>query len=141
MGKINLPRVFLGGIAAGAFAVAVEYIAFLLGAYGKLQEALPAGAHLFGSDQLAVAALELFVGGPLAVWLYAATRPRFGAGPKNAVRTALYIWLVMMPYGLTILSISGLLVKLPLDVMVVMNIAALPFVVAGMLIGAAVYKE
>lgn len=141
MGKINLSRVFLGGVAAGGFVVVVEYIAFLLGAFRKLEEALPAEAHLSLAARLAMVALELFVGGPLAIWLYAAIRPRFGAGPRTAILAAVYIWLVMGPYGWTVLAIGRLLVKLPPGVMVGLNIAALPLTVAGMLIGAWVYKE
>ena len=142
MGKINYARVFLGGIAAGSVAVMVQYAAFFLGAYAKLGEAagLPLGDPS-SAAQLSVAALEILVGGPLAIWLYAAIRPRFGAGPRTALLTSVYIWLVIGPYGLTILAVSGLLVKFPSAVAALLIISTLPFVVGPMLIGAAIYQE
>ena len=143
MGGINLGRVFLGGLAAGAFCVAIEYIAALLGAYVKLGEA--AGVPEMGRPsveaQLAAAALQVLIGGPLAVWLYAAVRPRFGAGPRTAVITAVYIWLVMMPYGWTVLEISRLLVRLPVSVVVILDLMALPLIIAALLLGARLYQE
>ena len=140
MGKINLGRVFLGGIAAGIFMVVGQYIAFVLGAYRKLGEALPAGGHTSFAAKVAMLALVV-LGGPLAIWLYAAIRPRFGAGPRTATLAAVYIWLLMMPWGYTVLALGGLLVKLPLGVMIALDIVPLPLSVAGMLIGAWVYKE
>ena len=142
MGKINPSRVFLGGMAAGGFSVALEYIAFLLGAYDKLGKAagLPLGQAPL-SAQLSVFALEVFVGGPLAIWLYAAIRPRFGAGPRTAIRAAVYIWLVMCVYGQTVLAISHLMVMLPVIVIVIMEVMSLPLVIFGVLIGAKIYQE
>ncbi len=35
-----------------------------------------------------------FVLGIAAIWLYAAVRPRFGAGPRTAVMVGLFIWVL-----------------------------------------------
>lgn len=134
MGKINVLRVFLGGLAAGGISFAMQYVGFLLGV--KLPGAEPTDA-----SALALAVLELFVGGPLAIWLYAAVRPRFGAGPRTAIIVAVYIWLAMGPYGLAVLATTGLLAKLPLDVLVIAIIGYLPPIAVAILIGASLYKE
>ena len=143
MGGINLGRVFLGGAAAGGLAVAIEYIAFFLGAYEKLGEAagLPQLGHPSTSAQLAVGSLQILVGGPLAIWLYAAIRPRFGAGPRTALIASVYVWLVMGPYGLSVLSICGLFVSLPLPVIGLLELASFPFIAVCLLAGAAIYQE
>lgn len=142
MGKINLARVFLGGMAAGIFAVALQSVAFVLGVYHRLGEAagLPLGEAPL-SSQLTIAALEVFVGGPLAIWLYAAIRPRFGAGPRTAILTGTYIWLILVPYGGTILAVSGLLARLPMQVLVAINVASFPLVLAAVMVGAWIYQE
>ena len=88
-----------------------------------------------------VSALEVFVGGPMALWLYAAIRPRFGAGPRTAVIAATFIWFVLGPYGFTILWLDGLLTRMSGRVVVALDISALPVTVVVLLIGAYLYRE
>ena len=140
MGKINLTRVFVGGFAAGAFSIALQYIAVLTGAYGKLVEV----GNLTNPSvaaQLALAAAELLIGGPAAIWFYAAIRPRFGAGPRTAILTALWLWLVLGPYEQIVLTGFGLGKALPIGALIVVDILSLPAIAAAVLIGAWLYKE
>lgn len=143
MGKINLGRVFLGGMAAGAFSWAVQYLCVLLGLTRGLGDML--GLPLLGDPSTAriitVGVAEVFVGGPLAIWFYAAIRPRFGAGAKTAVITAVWIWFTLGPYEQTVVTAVGFVAPLPFWAMVQMNIASLPVIVASVLIGAWIYKE
>jgi hypothetical protein len=73
-----------------------------------------------------------------AVWLYAAIRPRYGAGPKTAIRAGLVTWAVAVflanlgnyPLGL-----------FPTRLIVISSIVALIEIVVGTLVGAWLYKE
>lgn len=142
MGRINLSRVFLGGMAAGATAIVLEYIAFSAGAYAALSRLTGINMHEFpASTHIFMAAVQLLVGGPLAVWLYAAIRPRFGAGPRTAVITGTYIWAALCLYGLSVLTVLGLLPKLPLGVSIMMLVMDLPFVIVCTMVGAKIYQE
>lgn len=142
MGKINLSRVFLGGMAAGATAVVLEYIAFVAGAYAALTRLTGVNMHEFpASTHIFMAAFQILVGGPLAVWLYAAIRPRFGAGPRTAAIAGTYIWAVLCMYGLTVLAVLGLLPKIPLGVQLMMLVMDLPFLIVCLMVGAKIYQE
>jgi hypothetical protein len=142
MTKINLSRVFLGGAAAGISAVGIQYIAFVLGAYHQLSAVTGINWHDFPiGTHIAVAAMEILIGGPMAVWFYAAIRPRFGAGPRTAVIAGTFLWAVLCPYGLTILAYMGLLAQLPLSIMVILNAVSLPFMITAVLVGARIYQE
>ena len=141
MGKINVSRVFLGGIVAGAVSLALQGLAVVAGFTQKLAEAanIPALAHPPVESQLTIALVELLVGGPLAIWFYAAIRPRFGPGPKTAMYTALWIWFVLGPYEQTVLTAFGFVV--PITALVMMDAFALPAIAVSVLLGAWVYKE
>ena len=47
-----------------------------------------------GGSAIPIFVVVGFVGGIAAVWLYAAIRSRFGAGPKTALIAGLFFWLV-----------------------------------------------
>ena len=96
MGSINWRRVVGGGLLAGLVMNVGE--AALHGAL--LGED---GVQLFKTYGLSpepqawqVAALVgmTFVMGIAAVWLYAAIRPRYGAGPKTAICAGLAVWML-----------------------------------------------
>ncbi len=142
MSGINVPRMYLAGLAAGGFTTLVQLGAWALGAYDRLGQALgPTFLEFANRFVIPALALETFVGGPLAIWLYAAIRPRFGAGPRTALIAAIYIWIVLCPYGLTALYMGGLLTTMSVKLLVVLELAMLPLVVAGLLIGGYLYRE
>lgn len=141
MHNINWARVYLGGMAAGAFAVAVEAMAFILGAYDRLGDATGVSVQSITlATHLTVAAMQIFLGGPVAVALYAAIRPRFGPGPRTAVYAALFVWFLLGPYGLGVLALGGF-VKLPLGLYVVLSVSSLVHVTLSMLVGCSLYQE
>jgi len=93
MGKINMMKVLVGGLIAGVVLNIVDGVLF--------------GAVL--KDQMAAAMTSLnrppmtnaqvpwfvvldFVTGVFLVWLYAAIRPRFGAGPATAAKAGVAAW-------------------------------------------------
>lgn len=95
---INTSRVVVGGLVAGVVMNVSGFVVqgMLL---GKRMEAEMAAAapSLQGrgmdAGTMTGRVITQFAIGVLLVWLYAAMRPRFGAGPKTAMFAALVIWL------------------------------------------------
>jgi hypothetical protein len=140
MGKTNWTRVFLGGLLAG-----VVFIVLGFAAYAIYMEKLytPAIEALGLSTQITawlyiLAVVMALISGILAVWLYSAIRPRYGAGPKTAVIAgiAFYVLSGLLPA----ISISSM-GMFPTNVLVIDGITALVMSVVATLIGAWVYKE
>lgn len=89
MGKINYSRVLIGGIAAGILLLAFDMIGMPV--LGFDMEAW-ATAHNLTQPSMAVWAISSLLFGVLIAWLYAAIRPRFGAGWKTAAIAAAFVW-------------------------------------------------
>jgi len=94
MGKINIGRVIIGGLVAGFFINLGQWLLNQVMiadrmelVYRELNLPPPSGSTI------AVFIVMGFLLGILAIWLYAAIRPRFGPGPKTAILTALFVWL------------------------------------------------
>lgn len=99
MGKINMVKVLVGGVLAGLVISIGEYILneTILGAdWQAAMQALNKPA--FSGSQIAWFLVLGFLLGILAVWTYAAIRPRFGAGPKTAVCAGLIVWALAYAY-------------------------------------------
>ncbi len=140
MAHTNRGRVIVGGLVAGLLINIVEYVTngvVLREAWGKAMAALNKPADL------SVAAIVIFniwgfLLGIAAVWLYTAIRPRYGAGPRTAVRAGLVTWalavflanLANYPLGV-----------LPTRLLVITSIVALVEIVIATLVGAWLYKE
>ena len=92
--KMNLPRILAGGLLAGLVmnvgegvlhAVILANESQLL--YENLHVPLPEAA-----SNISFLVAATFLLGISAVWVYAAIRPRFGAGPRTAVIAGLLVW-------------------------------------------------
>ena len=98
--RINVARVIVGGIVAGLVINASE---FLLNQIILLSDMTTALARMnlppVGGSAIPVFIVLGFVGGITATWLYAAIRPRFGAGPKTAFVAGLFFWFVGYFWG------------------------------------------
>jgi len=119
MGRINFFRVVLGGILAGILINISEYLRYdvvMRGAYESGMRALGRGLPR-GGAVTAVWTLWGFALGIAAVWLYAAIRPRYGAGAGTAVRAGVAVWfftsllaiIAMRAMGLFAISVLALL--------------------------------
>ncbi len=94
---MNWARVVSGGLASGLVMLGSQ-IALHAGVLGEEARGVVADWATRGLD--ASAALEpslpltaaIFVLGLLSVWVYAAIRPRFGAGPRTAALAAIVVW-------------------------------------------------
>jgi len=140
MGKINLGRVLLGGIVAGIVADILDYPIDGIWLAPRWSAAL---THLglftaFSMKQIVAFNLIGIAGGIVTIWVYAAIRPRFGAGARTAMNTGIVIWFLaallpnvslyvthILPRGLTLYTTLGSLVE----------------IVVGTVAGAYLYKE
>jgi hypothetical protein len=76
--------------------------------------------------------------GIVAVWLYAAIRPRFGPGPRTAVIAALVAWVLGYLLSMIPPAVMGLF---PMNLMVTGMVVGLVELLAGTQLGAYIYKE
>jgi hypothetical protein len=136
--KVNASRVVLGGIVAALIINLGE------AAFGYLfRDEYVAAMKRLGVDFTARFAIYLpivwsFVIGVLSIWLYAAIRPRYGPGPRTAVRAGLAVW------ALTTATFSiamGSLGLFPARLMVFGAIWGLVETVVAVVAGAMLYRE
>lgn len=140
MGKMNMGRVVLGGIVAGIVA---DFLAFciegmLLGQrWAAGMTAL--GRHPFSIKQVMAFNVLGLITGIVAVWLYAAIRPRFGAGVKTAITAGLVVWILgyLVP-NLALMYVPHLFSR---HLTLYTTLGGLVEIVVATVAGAAVYKE
>ena len=95
MGKINVTRLILGGIVAG---IAIDLLDYLVDGVWLAQRWAD-GMALLGKPGFSQVQIIWFnvlglLTGLAAIWLYAAIRPRFGAGPKTAIIAGVAVWFI-----------------------------------------------
>jgi hypothetical protein len=140
MGKTNWKRVFLGGLLAGVVFFILAYIADAM-YLGKLWDpALEALGHPTPESVGTVIFWIVYslVLGILAVWLYSAIRPRYGAGAKTAVIAGLAVWVLC---GLSFAATMAAFGLFPANVLVIDAFTGLVMCVVATLLGAWIYKE
>jgi hypothetical protein len=141
MTKTNMARVVLGGILAG---LVLNILGFLVDGI-LLAPQWNAGMSALGRSggvtvsQIVSFNILGFCYGIGVVWLYAAIRPRHGAGPKTAVTAGLALWIsgVLLP-NVGFMSVNGLF---PANLTIMATLGGIVECVAAALAGAAVYKE
>jgi hypothetical protein len=139
MGKINIGRVILGGLLAGLIINIGESI-LNLGIIGHRMELAFRELNLpeLGNSTVIIFIILGFLLGILVVWLYAAIRPRFGAGPKTAILTGFFVWLFAILWP----AIGdGLLGLFDPDLLVFVSVWGLFEILIAALAGAWLYKE
>jgi len=93
MGQINWGRVLLGGVAAGLVINVGESVLNLVVFADQMQVMQEEmGLEQPGSLWMVVYILLGLAGGMIATCLYAAMRPRFGAGPRTALMAGGTVW-------------------------------------------------
>ncbi len=93
MGRINWGRVVWGGLLAGLVLNVVDAIVYgkwLAPDYAAAMQALGKPGSM--SSLIPLFVVLDFVYGISLLWVYAAIRPRFGAGPKTAVIAGVALW-------------------------------------------------
>ncbi|MBI2403326.1 MAG: hypothetical protein HYW06_09100 [Gemmatimonadetes bacterium] len=139
MGKINWGRVIAGGLLAGVVLNVFDFVVngwLLSDQWTAAMTAL--GKGQMGGSMIIWFMVVDFLLGIAAVWLYAAIRPRFGAGPKTAAWAGLFVWFLLgflhamfeVPMGL-----------FPANLYWISTAAALVFVPLAVVVGAWLYQE
>ena len=109
MKKINMGRVILGGLVAGLVINIGEFILNMPILGSQWTEALKAlNKPSLESQPPTFFVILSFALGIFAVWIYAAIRPRFGAGPLTAISAGLMVWAFSILYPMA--------ASLPLDI-------------------------
>jgi hypothetical protein len=141
MASINYGRVVIGGLVGGLVANVIDMVANMT----FLKDDMAAMGQKFGMDPAAMESMSAavpwilvdFVFGILAVFTYAAMRPRFGPGPKTAIIAGFTLFLAVsvVLYGFTSMGMmsTGAYMR--------GTIEALVTTLLGTTAGAAVYKE
>ncbi len=94
MRSINWGRVILGGIVAGIVVNISEFLlhgVVLKAAVEEAMKALGKTVPMTGATTV-IWLIWGFLFGIAAVWLYAAIRPRYGAGPATAAKAGIAAW-------------------------------------------------
>jgi len=140
MGKMNMGRVILGGLVAGLVADILGYLVdgvMLANRWATGMAALGKGA--FTPGQMVWFDVLGIVTGVTAVWLYAAIRPRFGAGVKTAIYAGLAVWVLgwLVPNA-GFMYVPHLFSK---HLTLYTTLGGIVEIVVGTVAGAALYKE
>jgi hypothetical protein len=95
MGRINVKGVIVGGLVAGLVLNVIDFLVW--GVW--LKDDMAAMMQNTGKgpidNLIPLFVLLDFIFGIALVQLYAAIRPRFGAGPSTAVKAGLYVWVLV----------------------------------------------
>ena len=140
--KINFGRLILGGLVAGI-------VLFLVGGVLNgliLSDSFKAWAASMGnlihpmsmSGAMVLWVIMDLIQGFGAVWIYAAIRPRFGAGPQTALFAGLVLWLVSkLAVALDLIALG----VLPHDIIHGQLIGGFIGILLATLVGGWLYKE
>lgn len=141
MGKINIGRVILGGIVAGIVADIIDFLVDGLWLGPRWADGMKSLGHTaaFSARQIVLFDLIGIACGILAIWIYAAIRPRFGAGMKTAIYAGLVTWALsaLLPNA-AFMYVTGLFNR---HLTLYSTLGAVVEVVVGTIAGAALYKE
>lgn len=142
MSKINFNRVILGGLLTGVVFIIMEIVVEGLVSQFGINEGdllLQASSNvtISGARYHIVNLSYFFVFCIFAIWLYAAIRPRFGAGPKTALIASFTLWFVGLLLAVNFVNMGIFPIKLTL-ISLAFNLIELP---TAILVGASIYKE
>jgi hypothetical protein len=139
MGRINMGRVVVGGLLAGLVINVSEAILNGVVFADDMNAAMAALNRPPIDNRMIVWFVVLGFGlGIVAVWLYAAIRPRFGPGVRTAVLASLAVWLLAYLYPNVFIAITNLF---PTRLMVIGTVWGLVEIVVATIAGAWAYTE
>jgi xanthosine utilization system XapX-like protein len=136
---MNAARVVLGGFAAGLLLL-LSGIALAHGLLGPEYIGAFAAhrAHPVSAATVIENTMIRLAYGFLVAFLYAAIRPRFGAGPRTALVAALFVWVAAFVPRLVELNEFGILTGWRLAVSVPWSLAE---VMLATLLAGSIYRE
>jgi len=139
MGSINMGRVVIGGLVAGLVINISEFVlnGVVLGA--DMNNALKAlNRPPVDGTMIMWFVLLAFGIGFMAVWVYAAVRPRLGPGVQTAICASLIVWGLAYLYPNVSTMILGLF---PARLMIIATIWGLAEMLIAGVAGAWLYSE
>src|ERR1043166_431624 len=138
MKRINWRRVFLCGLVAGLLWGLLGELKFTL--LGRDFLTAMRGSHAAATiNAWSIASwvcMELVLG-VWTMWLYAAIRPHYGAGPKTAVVAGVALWVIATWVDVVWASVAGV----PFRVLMAPVTADLPIDIVAAVVGAWLYRE
>ena len=140
MSGINLGRVILGGLVAGLIINVGEFVLNNVVMADAAQQALAARNLTMPEDPMTMGIFIVygFVLGIALIFVYAAIRPRFGAGAKTAVYAGLIVWFTN---GFLVSIIMANLGMFPVGLLTVGALVGLVETCVAAVAGAALYQE
>jgi hypothetical protein len=137
MEKMNWSRVILCGVLTGVVWTVLSAIStWYVGA--DFNSAVPGNKIFAPGAGLAAFLLAVnLAGGIWTIWLYAAIRPRYGAGAKTAAVAGFSWWVVSSLADAT----WGSFRLVPIKALLPLSAVSLPEMIVAALIGAWLYKE
>jgi len=139
MKGINLGRVILGGIVAGIIINISEFLLnekVLKSDWDAAMRSM--GKTMPGNSAILVWIIFGFVVGIGAVWMYAAIRPRYGAGAGTAVRAGIAVWFFMSLLSAIAEANMGLFAK---NILMTTAIWSFVELIIASVLGAWLYRE
>ena len=141
MGKINWTRVLIGGLIAGVVGNVLQFAVWVPLVGRSLSATLQTLGHPMQETVGATVLMVVlgFLMGIVLIWLYAAIRPRYGAGPGTAALAGVVAGLMM---GVFPDIAWGLFLRMiPARVWVADAVFSLVAIVIATVLGAWAYKE
>ena len=137
MGRINWGRIVPCGLVAGfVWTLLSSLVTVFVG--HDFATAVPGNRLSAPSGGLVTFLFVVnLVEGIWAMWLYAAVRPRYGAGPKTAVMVGFSWWVISSLIDVT----WGAFGFVPAGALLGPIVGSLPAIVVAALAGAWLYKE
>ena len=139
MGKINLKGVIIGGLVAGVVLNIVDFLLFGVVLRDEMAAIMQAmGKPPVSSSMMIWFTFLDFLVGIFLVWVYAAIRPRFGAGPGTAIKAGLLVWVVA---GLFHALFEASMTMMPQNVLIMVTVVGLVQQPLATVVGAKFYTE
>ena len=139
MGRINMGRVIVGGLLAG---LVINISEFVLNTF-VIEKDMTAAMQALNLPPIDTAMVGCFVVlgfllGISTVWLYAAIRPRFGAGVRTAAVAGSMVWLLAYLYPS---AFMGAMQLFPRNLLIIGIVWGLPEALIATVVGAKFYTE
>lgn len=141
MGSINWPRVLLGGLVAAVVELVIDFLGKLVFAATVREAFAVLHLNIFTTAMRIEWALLTLLGGIFLIWLYAVMRTHFGAGPKTALITGFFVWLITVPFMGAALAVLGMMPGFTLATHVFINLGTLFIYLCATLAGAWIYRD
>jgi hypothetical protein len=141
MGKMNVPRIVLGGVVAGILCFigdGVVHGVLLKERWMQVAANLGRTAVEEPPSHMVYYAVYDLAKALIGVWLYAAIRPRFGPGARTAVIAAVVTWALVIPIALLGLIPSAFFGR---RLALLWSIDGLVVMVIAIVIGCWLYRE